>query len=65
MPAERVKILRDAFTKAMTDPALLEEAKKKRWDIDPLRGDELEDIAKDIMVQPPEVVQRVKKFVAQ
>ncbi len=65
MAAERVKIFRDAFTKAMTDPTLLAEAKKKQWDIDPLRGDELEAIAKEIMVQPPEVIQRVKTLVAQ
>jgi tripartite-type tricarboxylate transporter receptor subunit TctC len=65
MPAERVKILRDAFTNAMADPALLAEAKKKRWDIDPLRGDELETSAREIMLQPPEVVQKVKSLVSQ
>jgi tripartite-type tricarboxylate transporter receptor subunit TctC len=62
MPAERVKILREAFVKTMNDPALLAEAKKKEWDIDPSSGEELEAITKEIMVQPPEVIERMKKL---
>ena len=45
----------------MNDEALLEEAKKKQWDLDPMNGEELEALAKEIMVQPPEVIERVKK----
>lgn len=62
MPADRVKILREAFMKTMNDPVLLAEAKKKKWDLDPTSGEELEAIAKEIMVQPPEVIQRIKKL---
>jgi tripartite-type tricarboxylate transporter receptor subunit TctC len=61
MPADRLKVLREAFTKTMNDEALLAEAKKKKWDLDPLGGDELEALAKEIMVQPPEIIERVKK----
>jgi len=61
-PADRIKILRDAFAKSMTDPALLAEAKKRNWDIDLLNGEELEALAKEIMVQPPEVIERVRKI---
>ena len=61
-PAERIKILREAFTKTMSDPALLADAKKRGWDIDVLNGEELEAVAKDILVQPPEVIARVKKL---
>ena len=53
MPSERVRMLRDAFARAMEDPALLAAAQKKKWDLDPLGGAELEAIAKEIMVQPP------------
>ena len=35
MPPDRVKIFREAFTKTMKDEALLAEAKKKQWDLDP------------------------------
>jgi tripartite-type tricarboxylate transporter receptor subunit TctC len=62
MPLERVKVLREAFSKAMKDPALLADAQKRRWDLDPLGGDELETIAKEIIVQPPEVIERMKKL---
>jgi tripartite-type tricarboxylate transporter receptor subunit TctC len=61
-PPDRVKVLRAAFTKAMSDPQLLADAKKREWDIDLLGGEELETVAKEIMVQPPEVIDRVKKM---
>ncbi len=60
--AERVKVLRDAFTKTMNDPALLADAQKRKWDLDPSSGAELETIAKEIIVQPPEVIERMKKL---
>ena len=63
-PPERVKLLRTALTKAMTDPDLLADAKKRGWDIEPLGGEDLEKIAKEIMVQPAEVIERVKKMLA-
>ena len=62
MPAERVKVLRDAFAKSMTDPALLADAQKRKWDLEPSTGEELETTAKEIMVQPPEVIERMKKL---
>jgi tripartite-type tricarboxylate transporter receptor subunit TctC len=62
MPADQLEILRDAFTKTMNDEALLAEAKKKKWDLDPMDGEELETLAKEIMVQPPEVIEKVKKL---
>jgi tripartite-type tricarboxylate transporter receptor subunit TctC len=61
-PFDRVKVLRAAFSKTMTDPELLAEAKKRGWDIDLLGGEELEKLAKEIMRQPPEVIERVKKM---
>jgi tripartite-type tricarboxylate transporter receptor subunit TctC len=62
MPGERIKVLRDAFTKAMSDPALLADAQKRKWDLDPTPGEELETTAKEVMVQPPEVIERMKKL---
>jgi hypothetical protein len=46
----------------MTDPAVLAEAKKRNWDIDVLNGEDLEAVAKEVMVQPPEVIERVRKI---
>lgn len=63
-PADRIKVLRDAFDKTMSDPNLLADAKKRRWDLDPTSGAELESLAKETTVQPPEVIARMKKFLA-
>lgn len=65
LPADRVKILRDAFLKSMNDPALLADATKSKLEITPVSGDELTKIAKDVIEQPPEVVERIKKILAQ
>jgi tripartite-type tricarboxylate transporter receptor subunit TctC len=65
VPAERVKILRDAFLKTMKDPDLLAEAKRKNFDITPSSGDELEALAKQVMSQTPEVIARVKILMEQ
>jgi len=65
LPADRVKLLREAFMKSMSDPALLEEAKQKRLEITPVGGEELAKIARDVIEQPPDVVERIKKILAQ
>ncbi len=62
---DRVRILREAFLKVMKDPELLAEAKRKNFDITPTSGEELEALAKQVMVQPPEVVERVKILMEQ
>jgi tripartite-type tricarboxylate transporter receptor subunit TctC len=62
VPAERVKIMREAFNKTISDPALLAEAERRRLDIDPTRGEELETLAKEVMATPPDVVTKVKKI---
>ena len=62
---EKVKILRDAFMKTMNDPELLAEAKKKNLNITPTRGEDLEIAAKSVVVQPPEMLQRLKTLMDQ
>jgi tripartite-type tricarboxylate transporter receptor subunit TctC len=59
---ERVKLLRTAFNKTLNDPDLLADAKKRGWDLEPLAGEDLAKLASEIMVQPPEVIERVKKM---
>ncbi|MSP41285.1 MAG: hypothetical protein EXR70_22590 [Deltaproteobacteria bacterium] len=61
-PADRVKILRSAFSKALNDGELLADAKKRGWDLDVLAGEDLAALSKDIMVQPADVIERVKKM---
>jgi tripartite-type tricarboxylate transporter receptor subunit TctC len=62
VPAERVKMLREAYLKAFKEPELLAEAKKARMDVELLSGEEVEKEFRDAMTQPPEVVARLKKL---
>jgi tripartite-type tricarboxylate transporter receptor subunit TctC len=62
IPPDRVKILRAAFMKSVNDPELLDDAKKKRLELDPVPGEELEALSKEIVAQPAEVVERMKKL---
>jgi tripartite-type tricarboxylate transporter receptor subunit TctC len=64
-PPNRVKILREAYEKGSNDPALLAEAKKLRIDVEPSKGEELQKRAGDVLEQPAEVVEQVKKLLVQ
>jgi tripartite-type tricarboxylate transporter receptor subunit TctC len=64
-PAERVQILRNAFEKAAKDPDLVAEAKKQRVEITPVRGEQLQNMAKEVLSQPPEVIEQIKKLFVQ
>lgn len=60
VPAERAKILREAYTRTLNDPDLLAEAKKRGWEVNPLTGAELESLAKEVIAQPQQVIERMK-----
>ncbi|MBI2987114.1 MAG: tripartite tricarboxylate transporter substrate binding protein [Deltaproteobacteria bacterium] len=62
LPPEHTKTLREAFTKAINDPELRAEAKKKKLDADPSTGADLEVIAKEAVSQPAEVIERMRKL---
>ena len=62
VPADRMKIIREAFNKSLKDPALLAEAEKRRLEIDPTSAEELESLAKEVMAASPEVVGRMQKL---
>jgi tripartite-type tricarboxylate transporter receptor subunit TctC len=59
---ERLKTLREAFMKLMADPSFLADVKKRGLEVDPSTGEELEMLAKQVMAQPAEVIERVKKL---
>jgi tripartite-type tricarboxylate transporter receptor subunit TctC len=59
-PPDRVKILRDAYAKALADPELLAEAAKRNWDVEPLTGEELESRSKEVINQPQDVIDKMK-----
>ena len=65
IPADRLKILRDAFRKTMSDPAFLADVKTRRFEVDPDYGEELETLAKEIVAQPREIIERMKKLLSE
>jgi tripartite-type tricarboxylate transporter receptor subunit TctC len=64
VPAERIMLLRESYAKAMHDPGLIEEAKKSQMDMEHTPGEELQELMKELMNQPPDVMDRVKKVLA-
>jgi tripartite-type tricarboxylate transporter receptor subunit TctC len=65
MPADRLKILRDGWSNTLKDPELLAEAKKRRWPVEAVGGEALAALAKEVIAQPPEVIQRLKKLLGE
>ncbi len=55
-PAEPLKILRDAFAKAIADPELKAEAKKMELSLDYTPADEVLKVLNTVFSQPPDVV---------
>jgi tripartite-type tricarboxylate transporter receptor subunit TctC len=62
---DRLKILQSAFLSALNDPALKVEAEKRGYEWDPVGGQELGKLAKEVMSQPPAVIDRMKKVLGQ
>jgi tripartite-type tricarboxylate transporter receptor subunit TctC len=62
LPPERAKILQSAFRKTLTDPDFQAQAKERRLEIDPVGGEELGTLAREVMAQPAEVVERMKRL---
>jgi tripartite-type tricarboxylate transporter receptor subunit TctC len=52
VPADRVAVLRKAFDAMIHDPEFLAEAKREKFDIDPVPGEELQKIVAEIVVIP-------------
>ena len=65
IPAERVKILRDAYAKMLKDPEFVAESNKRQWEINPVSGEKLEALAKEVTHQPADVVERMKKVLGE
>jgi tripartite-type tricarboxylate transporter receptor subunit TctC len=60
IPRDRLKILRDAFTKALHDPEVLKYAKKANRPINPVGFKECEKNAKGFLELPTDIVDAIK-----
>lgn len=62
MRPEVVNTLREAFNRTMKDQDFIAEAKKKRLDLDPTTGEEVQALASEALAQPKDVIERLKKL---
>jgi tripartite-type tricarboxylate transporter receptor subunit TctC len=65
IPSDRVKLLREAYDKMLKDPEFLAEASKRQWEINPVSGEKLEALAKEVIQQPPDIIERMKKVLGE
>ena len=64
VPADRVKALRQAFDETMRDPQFIEAAKQANMEINPMSGEELQQVVERIVTPSPGVLAMVKKAIA-
>jgi tripartite-type tricarboxylate transporter receptor subunit TctC len=62
LPAQTVAILRKAFDDTMADPEFTADAAKRKLDLDPTSGVEIQAVVEDIFKTPPAVVERIRPF---
>ena len=62
LPAPIAAALRESFTATMKDPEFLAEANRRGLDIDPIAGEEVEGLVRQLYATPAETVQRVREI---
>jgi len=61
-PLERAEILREAFLRAVNDPELLREAETKNLSVVPASGAELENLAREVVSQTPDIIEQLRNL---
>ena len=61
VPADRIRILRDAFNATVKDPAFIADAEKLRLPVSPKTGEETLKVIEEIYAAPDDIVQAAKK----
>jgi tripartite-type tricarboxylate transporter receptor subunit TctC len=60
---ERLAVLREAYKKALSDPGLIKEGQKAGFEFDPMYGEDVSKLVKEIVNQPAANVELLKKIV--
>ena len=64
VPMERVKAVRDAFEAVLRDPAFRDEVVRSGFDIEPVRGGELQKMIAQILATPRHIAERARPVIA-
>ena len=59
LPAERLRMLREAFNATMKDPEFAEDARRQKLALEPKTGEHLAELARSIYNTPGAIVDRV------
>jgi len=60
--AELSRTIREGYAKMLKDPEFIAAVKKRRYDLEPVSWEEMQNLAKEVTSQPPDVMERVKKI---
>ena len=60
-PDDRVQALRRAFDATMKDPEFLADAKKLSMEIDPITGEQAQELIAKVLATPQPIAERVRK----
>jgi hypothetical protein len=63
VPDDRVAALRRAFDETMKDPAFLADAEKRKMEIWPLSGEEMQKLVGRVIRSTPDVVAKAKSAI--
>jgi tripartite-type tricarboxylate transporter receptor subunit TctC len=63
VPADRLAALRQAFMDTMADKEFLSDAEQNKFEINPVSGEQLEALVKEIYQTPPEVAKKAAAMV--
>ncbi len=61
IPSARLKAYRDGFEKMWNDAEFIAEAATRDMDIDPLRGERVQEIVASIIATPPDIIEKTKR----
>jgi tripartite-type tricarboxylate transporter receptor subunit TctC len=61
VPKDRVAAIRAAFRKASQDPELLAQARRARMGVNPIYGEEIEELLKEMYGTPPDIVAALRE----
>jgi hypothetical protein len=62
-PVERVAVLRKAFVDTLQDPEFLADAARMKLEINPVRGESVQDIVKEVYKTPRSVTAKVAEMI--
>jgi len=61
-PADRVRLLRTAFLKTLSDPEFVNDARQAQLDVDPITGEDVSRLIGELFRMPPAILVRLKEL---